>query len=229
MKPSICILTPCASYYTHAKFTKCVANLISYSWRKGIEVHAMGITERMVVNWARNDLARAGLTQTDPHYNKPYTHFLWLDDDHVFNPEMLEHLLSHDVDMVSALYFQRTAPHYPVAYIKDDTPDKYKHYPLIDVPNALIQVDAVGFGACLMKREVLEAVPEPWFTLDYRAGEDIAFCVHAKENGIKIYLDGQYKLGHVGIPEIVTEKTYLKAQKDHPEIFQNKVKVKFNG
>ena len=221
----IVILTPVGSYEVHAKFAKCVANLIAYSWMHGLKVYQMGITERMVVDWARNDLARQASEQTNEYTGNKFSHFLWLDDDHVFNPDLACYLARlADLDMVSALYFGRTQ-HLPVAYVKDDSGDKYKHYPLIEAPRALAEVDAVGFGALLMRRDVFDRVPEPWFTLDWHAGEDIAFCVRAKEHGVKVWLDGSYALGHIGPPQIVTEATYKQYLIDHAEEFKDRIKV----
>ena len=222
----IVILTPVGGYQVSAKFAKCAANLVAYSWMHGLKVYQMGITERMVVDWARNDLARqATHGQINEYTGRPFSHFLWLDDDHVFNPDLAVYLARHaDLDMVSALYFGRTQ-HLPVAYVKDYSGDDWKHFPLIEAPSALAEVDAVGFGALLMQRDVFLRVPEPWFTVDWRAGEDIAFCVKAKQHGVKVWLDGSYVLGHIGDPQIVTEATYRKYLEDHAEEFGDRIKV----
>ena len=222
---SICILTPVGGYDVSAKFAKSVANMIAYSWMHGLKIYQMGITERMAVQWARNDLARTAKGKIDEYTGKKYTHILWLDDDHVFNPDLALWLVQNgDKDMVSALYYGRTE-HLPVAYVKDGSEDKYMHYPLIETPRSLCEVDAVGFGALLMKLDVLNRVPEPWFTLDSNSGEDIAFCVKAKEHGVKIYLDGRYALGHIGPPNIITEKTYKQYLVEHAEEFADKIRV----
>ena len=225
----IVVLTPCGGYDVAAKFTKCLANMVAYSWMCGLKVYQMGTTERMVIDWARNDLARQAREQVNEYTGNKFTHFLWLDDDHVFNPDLAVYLARHeDLDMISALYYGRTQ-HLPVAYVKDDSGDEHKHYPLIEAPNGLVQVDAVGFGALLMRRDVFERVPEPWFTLDWRAGEDIAFCVHAKKHGIKVWLDGSYALGHIGPPTIVTTETYKQYLEEHAEDFKDRVKVSLGG
>lgn len=231
---SVCILTPCSSYHVHTKFTKCVVDMVAYSWMHGLEVQQIGITERMVVDWARNDLARRARDHISIHTGKPFTHYLWLDDDHVFGPDLAVYLAKHNLDMVSALYYSRVEPHYPVVYVKsfdeDSKDDKYKHYPLVEVPDTLFECEAIGFGALMMRAEVLRKVPEPWFTLDWRAGEDIAFCVKAREHGVRIYCDARYKLGHIGVAPIITHSTYLDAKKRRPDIFeQGKIKVELKG
>ena len=220
----VCLLSPVMIDFP--AFWRSAINMVAYSWEHGIQVGEIGTVERTVVDWARNNLARAALAK------KEYTHFLWLDCDHVFNPDLLERLLSHKLTgpyLVSALYFARMEPHLPIVYVKSKDEDPYKHYPLVEVPPTLIHADAVGFGACLMSREVLEVVPEPWFTVDYRAGEDIAFCVKAKQYGVQIYCDGAYKLGHVGGYPIITEATYRKYMDEHREDYADRVRVFLGG
>lgn len=214
----VVILTPCQAFWSSSRFMKSVVNLVAYSWMHGLRVYQMGITQRMAVDWARNDLAGIVQDKINEYTGNKFTHLLWLDDDHVFNPDLAVHLAQHgDLDMVSALYFQRQPPHKPVVCIQDYTTD-YKHFHLALVPKAIVQVDAVGFGALLMRREVLDVVPKPWFTLDYRAGEDIAFCTHARKFGIKIFVDGGYTIGHVGEPPVISEQDYLACLQAHPEL-----------
>jgi len=227
-KMRVVVLTP-VQMYPEARFMKSLVNMVAYSWHMGLRVEEMGFTEREVVDWARNSLAKAALDKECEYSEGKYTHFLWLDADHVFNPDLLLHLAHHDVDMVSALYYGRGDDHLPVVYVKDGSPDKYKHFPLVEVPDTLIEVDAIGFGALLMKREVMEGTPEPWFTIDYRAGEDIAFCVRARESGFKIHCDGAYKLGHVGVPPVITEETYLQYMEANKEKYQDRVQVNLEG
>lgn len=222
----VCILTPCQDYENPAKFTRFVANLVAYSWMNGLKVYQMGITERMVVDWARNDLSRITKNKINEYTGNKFTHLLWLDNDHTFPPDLAVRLASYDLDMVSALYFGRTPPHMPVVYVIDPKPDnEYVHFPLLEVPPVLFECDAVGFGAMLMRRDVLDRVPEPWFTIDWRAGEDIAFCVKAKKHGVHVYCDGGYKLGHLGAPPVITEQDWLKAKADNPEKYKDKVRV----
>lgn len=222
---SICILTPCKDYDLPAKFAKCVANMVAYSWMYGLKIYQMGLSERMVVDWARNHLADLAKDHINEYTGEKFTHVLWLDDDHVFDPDLACVLASHEKDMVSALYYGRSEPYLPVVYVKDTSDDKYKYFPLVIAPDALFECDAAGFGAMLMKREVLEKVPKPWFTIDWKCGEDIAFCTHAREHGVKIFCDGRYKLGHIGTPPIITWKDNAEYMGKNPERFKDKIKI----
>jgi hypothetical protein len=206
----ILILTPCADYRSPAKFMQCVVNMVACSWLNGLRIYQMGTTQRMVVDWARNALGRIAVDKINEYTGRPFTHLLWLDDDHVFNPDMAIRLaMNGDLDMISALYFNRIAPHWPVVYVQDYT-SRYNHYHMHVLPKAVVQVDAVGFGAMLMRRDVLARVPEPWFTICPEYGEDIGFCTHARQHGVKIFCDGGLTIGHLGEPPTVVEADWLK-------------------
>lgn len=230
-KMEICILSPI--FIPEPKWIQDTVNMVAYSWMQGLKIYQMGITERMVVDWARNDLARNGRTHVNEYTGKQFTHLLWLDADHVFNPSLAcclaRHMVNDYVDAVSALYYQRTGPTLPVAYVKDFNEDPFKHFPLIEVPPMLCEVDAVGFGAILMKRDIFDRVPEPWFTLDFRAGEDIAFCVEAKKHGVRFFLDGSLKMGHVGAAPIITEDDHKRHLQENQHLYADKIKVALGG
>jgi len=209
-----------------AKCMKSVADMVAYSWHKGLKVFEMGMTERTVVDWARNQLAREAIQRQDPLEGKQYTHFLWVDSDMVFEPDMLCQLARHQVDMVSVVYYCRSGPSLPLIYvklndekIKDEPNYKYMMNMLVDIPPMLVKVDAFGFGGCLIHRRVFEQTPEPWFTIDYRAGEDIAFCVKVKEYGFQPMCDGAYTVGHQGLPQIVGKKDHVKWKEENQETY----------
>ena len=224
---SVVIAIPCADYEMSASFARDMANLMAYSWTHGLKVHQIAITERMVVHWARNKLARNCREYKCPWTGKKFTHILWLDNDQAFKPDMLVFLARNShLDIVSAVYYGR-GRNLPVVYVKDDNEDKYSHYPMITVPPALIEVDAVGFGAVLMRRDVLDKLKDPMedrYFRFYESGEDIYFCVHAKEQGVKIHLDGRYDLGHIGEPQVITRLTYEQYVKDHEAEFGDKIR-----
>lgn len=231
----VAILSPIM--FLHPEWVRSMVNATAYSWSQNLRVEDMGMIARTVVHWARNELVRAVMPLKSIHDDKPFTHFMWLDSDHVFDRDLFCQLARHfakpEIDMISALYFNRNEPHLPVVYVKDGGPSVYTHYPLIEVPNCLCEVDAVGFGAIMTKREIFETMPDPWFHMTGRdgshIGEDMSFCVHAKEAGFRLFLDGQYKLGHFADPKVVTEKTYRQYCDEHPGIFGDKIKVALGG
>lgn len=216
-----------------AKFFKSVVDLVAYSWHHGLRIEEVGITERTVVDWARNQLARDAIQRQSPLNGKLYTHFLWLDSDTVFHPDLACQLARHAVDMISVVYHCRGGPPLPLIYVKVDGDDEdgYKHHNLLDIPAVLCKVDAFGFGGCLVSRKVFEQVPEPWFTIDYRAGEDIAFCKRARDCGFQLFVDGQYSIGHIsGEPPIITAKTFAKWKEENYETYlKDRIQVNLGG
>jgi len=226
------IAIPCGDYECSAQFMRSVSNLVAYSWLNGLKVYEVGIVERMIVHWARNELAKNSLERVNPHTGRPFTHILWLDDDHVFNADMLVYLARHEgLDIVSALYYCRVGSILPAVYVRteDGEENRYRHYPLVEVPESLIEVDAVGFGALLMRRDVLTRLEYPYFTFETGAGEDIYFCVKAREAGIRVWLDGTYRLGHIGEPRIITHKDHLKYLENNKDRYADKKRVSLGG
>jgi hypothetical protein len=203
----VAILAP--MMYIEPDWVQSVCDMISYSWNYGLRVEKFAKTWRTVIDWARDDLVRSGLNNPSPFSGKPFTHFLWLDSDHIFKPDLCCQLARHDLEAVSALYYHRKGAPTPVVFTRNEKdPTGYKHFTLLEIPPVLVQVDAFGFGACLIKREVFEKVPEPWFCITSESGEDIAFARKAREHGIKFWLDGAYIIAHIGDPPIIGHNTY---------------------
>jgi cellulose synthase/poly-beta-1,6-N-acetylglucosamine synthase-like glycosyltransferase len=62
----------------------------------------------------------------------------------------------------------------------------------------LWEIDGCGMHFTLIRRDVIEAVGEPWFVMSrrYGAGEDYHFCQRVKEKGFPIYVDLGNYTGH---------------------------------
>lgn len=225
----VAILTPVL--YDYPRFWTSVVNMVAYSWHSGLRVEEIAITERTVVDWARNDLAREALKRRSIYTGELYTHFLWLDSDEIFKADLACQLARHGKQMVSGLYFKRLKDPTPLAYVANrEDPEGLAHFPILEMPPQLCEVDAFGFGCCMMAREVLETVPEPWFTIDWRAGEDIAFCAKARRHGIRLHVDGAYTVAHIGAPRIVTRAEYEQWYSDNRErIESDRVEIELGG
>jgi hypothetical protein len=123
---------------------------------------------------------------------------LFLDDDHVFGPGLLNRLLAHEKPIVGSLYLQRQKPFQPIAYTHKDEEDVYHNIKLTDYKSdELIEVAAVGTGGMLIRSEVLRTMEHPWFEHG-RASEDLIFCDKVHELGLgPIYCDLGARMGHM--------------------------------
>lgn len=136
-----------------------------------------------------------------------------VDDDMMAPPELFFDLVKHDVDIVAPLAFTRNPPHKPVAFqaVEGWDPatqsDYYLTTNVMNYPrNSLFECDAVGFGAVLIKTEVLKKMAKPWFMGSHGTGEDLHFCIAARKLGFHVFMDSATKLGHLSSPLIVTEE-----------------------
>ncbi len=115
---------------------------------------------------------------------------LFLDSDMYPTEEMLVRLLEAKKDIISALAFRRVPNYEPCIFDENG----FYH----DYPEGVIEVEATGMACTLIKREVFEKTPQPWFFPEPVIGEDKAFCQRAKSAGFKIYCDTTLECGHIG-------------------------------
>ena len=169
---------------------------------------------------SRNGLARRAIVEG-------FDRVLWLDSDMKFSADLLERLnadLDEDRDLVSGLYVTRKPPFKPCIFKecgykhKDGDrevrpyADSYYDYP----KDSIFEIDACGFGGVLMKTSLLKAVESKYglpFAPMLGFGEDISFCLRAKDLGAKMYCDSRINLGHVGF-YTYTEDNYLEIAKN---------------
>ena len=161
---------------------------------------------------ARNFLINEG--KSDLVYQKvntDFTHFLFLDADVVPTIETIKKLLSYDLDVVSAAYQSREQSYTFVGGIfhKNENGDFLDALKLKSDSKGLMEVDWVGGGCLLIKKEVFEKVAFPWFrypvvelskngnTHAKLVFEDVGFCMNLKDHGVKIYMDCDSKVTHL--------------------------------
>lgn len=121
------------------------------------------------------------------------THILFLDDDLVFKPDLLNRLLAHDVDIVTALYLMRNFPHQPIIFdVADEKGRCQHHFPTKD-SKGLVEIVACGLGACLIKTHIFRVLEEPWIRLgelelDHWC-DDLGFFRRVRAAGFKLHCD----------------------------------------
>lgn len=144
-------------------------------------------------------------------------YILMIDDDMLTPMDLFERLYNHNVDIVAPLAFTRNAPHYAVIYNCEAGFDPVmknaymmnhfiRNYP----ENQLVRCDAVGFGAVLIKMDIIKRMKKPYFQNAASTGEDVYFCYNAyQQTGAKVYMDTSLKIDHLGAPVVINE-TYAK-------------------
>ena len=162
---------------------------------------------------SRNSLAMMAI-QMDADF------VFWLDSDMVFKSDtlvrMMDTLKKNDLDILSGLYFRRVPPYSPVLFDKlEQNGENTEFSEFKTVPEGLFEVGGCGFGCVLMKTDVFFDVQSKFgnmFAPRGNNGEDVAFCIRARECGYKIYCDPSIVCGHVGY-SVIDDQFYRVFQK----------------
>lgn len=148
-----------------------------------------------LINMGQSDIKKQSLDEEISHY-------LFVDSDMSFSEEHIRMLKDSDKLIISGACESRRhrgkycagmfGPNYSIGTYS--TSDE----------TGIRQVDWVGGAFLMVKREALEQMEYPWFRhvyidMGFRAnqtGEDIGFCINAKEKGIPIFVNLDCKVGH---------------------------------
>ena len=133
--------------------------------------------------------------------NKEITHVLFVDDDMGFEEDTLHLMASRNQDILCANYPKKK---FPIEFITIglDGKELASHRESIGLEEA----QQGGFGFALIKREVFERLPKPWFpvlynsTLNVYSSDDYYFSRMARLSGYKIMIDhdASHKVWHMG-------------------------------
>jgi len=194
----LAICVPCKDML-HSIFSHNLCGLLNYNHQKNIETRVFYNMGTLVCN------QRASLVKMAQEWAA--THILWLDSDTSFPFYTAFKLLSHNQSIVAGNYTTRVLPYKTVAYKKEGDWESYiKHGNNVEPSKELIQVEGIGMGCMLTTVDVFDAVGKPWFNIGYDArtddylGEDMDFCLRARERGYKIYVDDilSRQISHLG-------------------------------
>lgn len=150
---------------------------------------------------SRNNLAKQAM-QAKADY------IMWLDSDMTFAPDTMTRLQQHmenGLDIVTGIYFRRRPPFTPTLFKelrRTDDPNVAEHANFDDYPqDSLFEIAGCGFGCVMTRVSVLEDVMlnyQDWFGPVCGLGEDLSFCLRARELGYKLWCDSSIKCGHIG-------------------------------
>lgn len=195
---------------------KADAVLNAYIERHGRNVKKIGeeLFEFYFVNVGRifTPMAREEAAKKALEENMDFIFFV--DDDMTCPDDLFQRLYRHHevADIVCPLAFTRNPPYKPVLYssIEGWDPvnrsDYFINNCVMNYPkNKLVEADACGFGAALIKTWMFKKIEAPWFMSSEGTGEDILFCYKAKKVGARVFMDTTFNIGHLGHPQIITE------------------------
>ena len=131
------------------------------------------------------------------------SHILFSDDDMCYAEDALERLLSHDKDIIGALYsVRRQPPALVIEYKKDSGVNNDKE---ARSATNIFECEAIGTGLMLVKTEVFKKIQSPFFGYKWfengmvKMSTDWFFCEKARKAGISIWADPLIKnVGHLG-------------------------------
>ena len=201
----ILIAVPCMDTIA-ARFAQCLTVL-----KKVGECSVSFIIGSLIYD-ARNKICTQAM-EMDADY------IMWFDSDMIFTPDTLERMMKTldehpEIDILTGLYFRRSAPYTPVLFDTLELNDECEclHKDCTEYPDELFEVAGCGFGCVLMRTDCLFDISAKeggavWFSPMGNIGEDCAFCIRAREHGYKIFCDPKIKLGHLAYTP-VTEGVY---------------------
>ena len=175
---------------------------------------AIQIIPRLRVDKARNHICLEAI-KADVDY------VLFLDDDNPIPPNTLTRFIQNDKDIIIPPILQRGGEHKICLFksyikklkngkevtlynnLKEFNPDE----------NGLMEVDAGGMGATLVKIKVIKKLMDKYDGRPFEFGkievdgktrlmsEDVEFCERAKKEGFKIFTDTLIRPIHLGDPQ----------------------------
>ena len=150
-----------------------------------------------------------------------YDQVLWLDSDMMFPETLLLDLTAQDKDFISGVCAARRSPYMPCVYRNDGDGLKF----FTEYKDRIFEIDGCGFGVVLMKTKLLKDSfdkfktcfqPIPGF------GEDLSFCLRAKELGYSLFADPNIEIGHIG-------KTVISKNAWRNHVIKSEVGIKDNN
>lgn len=172
-------------------FVKSLTDLIRRLDEDGVN-YELAFQNATLVYLGRDKLAQKAM-------DGAFTHVLWLDDDMVFTPDLLDNLMFCGKPFVTGLAVGRREPH--CACVFKEVYPKVDRWTYNEYPTSPFRVDACGFACVLIETKILERV---WvkhgscFFPTRELGEDVAFCKKAVDLGFEIWAEPTVQLGHIG-------------------------------
>lgn len=138
--------------------------------------------------------------------------WLWfLDDDHTYEPDILDRLLAHEGDIIQPVVLRRKRPFLTVVqrldpHLEPPALITQSLHELGTPADGAVEVDTLGMGGTLIRRSAWARMARPWFEAGQgRPGklmEDVTFSARARDAGARCYIALDVPMGHLGVVEI---------------------------
>lgn len=156
-------------------------------------MHGLIIRQGSLIDRSRNEIVKLML-----EHPAGFTHLFFVDSDMGLAPDVLRRLADHDKPIVGGLCFRRLPPFEPAAFCVGE--NGLQPIVLSQPTQMLQRVDVCGTACLLIKREVFEKLPYPWFAIrwqgDQQLGEDLSFGMACREAKIETWLDVSVQVSH---------------------------------
>lgn len=168
----------------------------------------------MIFEAFRHEIFEARNKMVDEFLKLDAKYLFMVDTDMVFEPQDLRVLIEHDAPVVSGACINNF--NQLDAFL--ETPAGIQQIMADPLPDSPREVDFVGSGFMLVKKEVFEKIGDQWFDhIVYggrRLSEDYSFCAKVKEAGFPILLDPSARIGHVKVVTITPGENPLGNHQD---------------
>jgi hypothetical protein len=189
------------SGFVRSAFAHSLTNMMGHLCSVGIKnsgtkslVIQLEMLEGSVIHISRESIVTRALAANA-------THLLFLDDDMVFEPDILDTMFECKKDIVLTNYLLKTET--PCFLITDK---HGQHVDTTEQSTGIQSVYAGGFGISLFNIEVFKATPQPWFMplwmkeQNMYTTEDVPFFYRTRKAGFEAFVDhdASKKVSHVG-------------------------------
>lgn len=207
--PGVLVAIPCHGMMP-PRATMALLSLQEFDHEANRLIKGWRLKQMSSIHWARNALVRDFLETRDSRGDK-LTHLLFVDSDMVPTPDGVLKLIECSTDIAAGIFTTRQLP--PELVGRRMVDGELRQIPLEDWPKdeqelvdrMTMDVDATGMAFTLIRREVFEKLQDPWFSWDpipdkapWEYGEDISFCLKAREAGFDIKIRMDLMVGHIG-------------------------------
>lgn len=199
-KPKVLLGIPTMSS-VHSLLLLCVSTWIAEAAESGLyNLSIYPTVSVQPVDNARNEIVKVFL-------ESDCTHLFFIDSDTIPPLNALRLMLAYDKDIITALT--------PIIKYdenrKNDSGGFYPQWNVVTLNDEVIKEDiglqevkTAGSSCIMIKREVFEKIPKPWYRFLYeddngketQISEDVLFCIKAANAGFKVWCDTTMKCGH---------------------------------